>query len=632
MKTETIYIKEVDKKLKFDKILINEGFNGRIPSGYIIDKVRPNLGATTLEIKTTRNSIIIEPFISVMEVKKEEFKSKLCIINEATSNKDIHDYLIHDCVSDKKLMTTPEAFERMISVLRIVDRNYRKNYFLLYDECEKIVQQAIFRPKLLVPLDEFFLFDEKALISATPLIPSDTRFEEHGFKLLIFKPDFDYQEDLKLITTNNLKTSLRNQLRLYDDGKPVFIYSNCKESILYATQIKEVQTDYKVFCAKDLDDKFFKHQKISNIQYSVEDQQYAKYNFFTSRFFSAVDMLYTDGTKPHVIMLTNIPWVKHSIIDPETEAIQIWGRLRAGISSITHITKLFINREPRSPIQIIADMELDITIIDRLKEVDLDFKNNVVQDVIGAITDKNLLNIVFENYTLNSYIQDAYRHKKLVENKYTSIEALKESYRQSNFFKVIHRDVKHPISDEDHIKIKRSSGKERRMSVGMALHNLETDYIKNNKPLDADYHKTIEDLKEMDALTVELYYLCGFDHLTDIRFNLSKMRKLYFELTIGKRTVAYANMVDEILIKFVLNTRIYSDDLKRSLQEIYDKYAYERDYETNHKAKAVDILRYFKGTFIEPKKPDPKRKYQTYYILYEPKHRLSNDLRILEKV
>ena len=631
MKTETIYIKEEDRKLKFDKILINEGFGGVIPSNYIIDKVRPNLGATTVEIESSRNSIIIEPFISVMEVKKERFGYKLCVINENTSNKDIYDYLIQDNVQNKKLMTTPEAFERMISVLRVIDKNYRANYFLLYDECEKLVQQPLFRPKLLAPLDELFLFDNKALISATPLIPSDNRLEEHGFKLLVFKPEFDYREELKLITTNNLKTSLRNQLKLYNDDRPVFIYSNCKESILYATQIEEVKDDYKVFCAKDLDEKFFMHQEISNIQYSVKDQQYAKYNFFTSRFFSAVDMLYSDSTKPHVIMLTNIPWVKHSIIDPETEAIQIWGRLRAGISSITHITKLFINRKPLCPKQISADLELDIKIINRLKETDLDFKHDVVQDVIGAITDKNFANIIFENYTLNSYFKDAYLHKKLVENKYISVDALKEAYEQSNFFKVIHRGVKHPISDEDHIKITRSTGKEKRMSVAIALHNLESDYIQNNKDLDTYYIETLEALKEKDILTVELYFLCGFDHLTEIRFNLSKMRKLYFELTIDKRTVPYANMVDEILIKFPLNTRIYSDDLKHSLQQIYNKHAYKRDYEKNHTAKAADILRYFDGALVVPKKPDVKRKYQTYYLLSRPKYQPSNDLRILEK-
>ena len=58
-----------------------------------------------------------------------------------------------------------------------------------------------------------------------------------------------------------------------------------------------------------------------------------RYNFFTSRFFNAVDMELEE--QPHVIML--VYFAEHTMIDPYTDAIQIVGRFRNGVSSITYI-------------------------------------------------------------------------------------------------------------------------------------------------------------------------------------------------------------------------------------------------------------------------------------------------------
>ena len=61
-----------------------------------------------------------------------------------------------------------------------------------------------------------------------------------------------------------------------------------------------------------------------------------RYNFFTSRFFNAVDMELEE--QPHVIMLTDVYFAEHTMIDPYTDAIQIVGRFRNGVSSIIYIS------------------------------------------------------------------------------------------------------------------------------------------------------------------------------------------------------------------------------------------------------------------------------------------------------
>ena len=99
-------------------------------------------------------------------------------------------------------------------------------------------------------------------------------------------------------------------------------------------------TDYKAFCSKKSEIKF----KSRNIHQSFEDLDLplAKYNFFTSRFYSAVDIYTT--VSPDIIILTDLHEAKHSRIDPLTNAIQIYGRFRnkhddgQKFNSLTHIS------------------------------------------------------------------------------------------------------------------------------------------------------------------------------------------------------------------------------------------------------------------------------------------------------
>lgn len=409
METIKISIPYRDRNLKFDEILEKNKFGGLIPSNYFINKVRPIFGATHCELNALRNSIIIVGYISVMEVKQNDAeKYPICIVNGNIKDEEIIDYILDVQNSFNKIMVTPESFGRLINILKRIDKDYREKYFLLYDECEKLVQHGIFRPKLQLPLDEFFKFQRKTLITATPLIPSDPRFETERFRLLEFIPIFNYRKDLKLITTTNLRTSFRNQLKLYRDNRPVFIFTNCKKSILYGTQLEKIKSDYKVFCAEDLDKDFFQEEGVENVEYSVKHQQYAKYNFFTSRFFSAVDMYLPRNVKPHIIILTDLPNGRHSIINPFTDAVQIQGRVRTGFQTITHITKLFQYRDELSDGEINGEVDFNIKLIKKVQQMGLDYKNVNVQNTVDALIDNNFCSsLINDDFSTNTYSLDA---------------------------------------------------------------------------------------------------------------------------------------------------------------------------------------------------------------------------------
>ena len=90
-----------------------------------------------------------------------------------------------------------------------------KDYFLLIDECEKAIQDVGYRGDIYLPVEDFFKFKGKAMVSATPIIPSDPRFEEQGFEMLRIIPSFDFCKDLTVVITNNTVRVLRRLLDRY---------------------------------------------------------------------------------------------------------------------------------------------------------------------------------------------------------------------------------------------------------------------------------------------------------------------------------------------------------------------------------------------------------------------------------
>ena len=58
------------------------------------------------------------------------------------------------------------------------------------------------------PMDDFFKFREKALVSATPILPSDPRFESQGFKIVDIRPTFKYRRPISICLLYTSRTIL----------------------------------------------------------------------------------------------------------------------------------------------------------------------------------------------------------------------------------------------------------------------------------------------------------------------------------------------------------------------------------------------------------------------------------------
>ena len=190
----------------------------KIETDTILNKTVTGIGATTLEIETPRHSIIIEPNVPVI-VGKEKKHEFIRGVYEGVTAKMIVKYL-YDNENDGyyKIMTTPESFPKVKRAIKSVNLDLYKEFFLLFDECEKIIQDVDYRKKIALPINDFFRFENKAMVSATPIIPSDPRFEEQNFEIVKIVPDYIHSKNLLLYPTNNVQITLQIALELLQNA------------------------------------------------------------------------------------------------------------------------------------------------------------------------------------------------------------------------------------------------------------------------------------------------------------------------------------------------------------------------------------------------------------------------------
>ena len=177
-KVNKIKDKSPNKTGGFDYILENgtwlgDSFNF-LPAG-IIDKRETGIGATTLEIKCNRNSIIIEPLKSTVKQKTERKGDVFPYLVENLSvSKDLKDYIKKQKNKPKKIMLVIDNLERLINDLgdNILD------YFLLFDEIDFMQGSSSYRQKMELGLDIGKSHGNFALVSATVIEFSDPEIKD----------------------------------------------------------------------------------------------------------------------------------------------------------------------------------------------------------------------------------------------------------------------------------------------------------------------------------------------------------------------------------------------------------------------------------------------------------------------
>src|SRR5690606_24147065 len=224
-----------------------------VPSNCIFCKNLTGIGATHIELNIAqRHSIVIEPNVPVIDGKSRSNKNILGV-REGISEIDVIKYLRND-VKWKKIVTTPESFNKVINALENLNIDFKNDYFLLIDECDRMITDIDFRKSMILPLDYFFDFKQKAFVSATALIPSDPRFKD--FDLINVVPTYDISKNIDLITTNHTIHSLVKVLNSSKADK-IFIFLNSLIGIADIIKNLKIDNISSVFTSKDSVRDFF---------------------------------------------------------------------------------------------------------------------------------------------------------------------------------------------------------------------------------------------------------------------------------------------------------------------------------------------------------------------------------------
>ena len=566
-----------------------------IPTNTILNKTLTGLGATHSEIHSKRNSIIIEPNVPVILGKLND-KENLEAVYERCTPHTINKYLKMD-IPYKKIMTTTESFKKIRKAAMELNINIYKEYFCLFDECEKLTQDIDYRRKISQPIYDFFQFEQKALVSATPLEMSHPEFERQGFQLIKIEPDYDYKKDLELIVTNSYYKRLRIVLDNLKDSKHICIFFNVTDGIGDLIDNLKV-TDYKVFCSQKSVEKLKKRGIIN--AYEQIDYPLAKYNFFTCRFYSALDIL-NGKHKPDILILTDLRTAQWTMIDPFTEAIQIQGRFRkkgkddVTYNSLTHITTIDPNIRVRSKGEIRNRIDQFIANYNLLKEqrdgTEDEFKQKAILEDMESLKYQDLID---ERGDINPFSIDNLYNEERVRAYYQSADALYQAYLATGFFNVTYNNVTECVGDDDIERLNNTKVaiKQREQLVNLIVRMEE--WFSMGKITFEEKQELLNLIRKQpegdDILSA--YYKIGKDAIVSAEYKkqlIEKKVKEYDKAQAQKLRFS-PKVLNEIKAEFPLGIYLPKEDIKQRLQLIYHENG------VDYKATQVTIEDYYDCT------------------------------------
>lgn len=535
----------------------------QIPTNTILYKKLTGLGATYGELKADRNSIILEPNVPVIKGKCKDPKHKndnLFGVYENVTVGKIVKYLQASKEKHIKLLSTPESFSKIKSAFEELDMDIYSTCYLLFDECHKIVKDVDYREDITLPFDDFLMFDNKGLVSATPLDFTDPRFFKQRFQIMEVQPMFDYAQPINIYHTNNVLQELKKRLEKAANN-PIFLFINSTETIYSIMQKLDILEQSTVFCASNSVTSL-KDKKFANAYSDWDADKMRRFNFLTSRFFNALDIEL--DFCPEVFIVTDTTMATQSMVDPFTDTIQIIGRFRNGIASANHITNTDYNFSVRSKAQVQYMIGVFEQVYGMMKTYYDNATTDEARDAYKAILDthpfKSMLN---RNGEKNWFKIDNYITEAIVQGYYNCFDMLTKTYRQCKSFKVSCESQTYPLGDLERLKRenKSISIKAKRKEIVEQL-----EILKGDETSMAMEHK--RELIRTDAFIVEAYEELGKEQIEELNYSQPKIR----EAMILKRYNEKRNgteFIEMVKNRFKAGRSYELSDISKTRDEIY---------------------------------------------------------------
>lgn len=524
----------------------------QIPTNSIISKRIPGCGATTLELNTYRNSIILVPNVPVINSKCQKYKNLLGVYEKVTVG-EIAQYLHEHKLY--KIMTTPESFPKVKKACELCDLNIYTDFFLLDDECHQLIKDVDYRADIVLPMDDFFQFEHKALVSATPIKFSDPRFKD--FKTIEISAEYDYQQKIQVVHTYSIARTVREYLENHKNNK-VCIFFNSVDGIYSIMKQFGMLNNATVYCAPKSRTKLKSEHDFTNAYNVWSAKTMKQYNFFTGRFYTAFDLEL--DYKPNLLMITDPHLSPYTMLDVDTDCIQICGRFRNGISSATHIY--------RTDEEIVAktrdELEWEISAHEYAYNTIQTFYNSSDSRESRFAFGEALETLPFRKYlypnlTKNWFAIDNAINEKLVESRYKYRGQVKLWYNDCHFFIPTFEDKPYGKNDEK-LKIVEAgrSTKDKRRRMVQFLSEIEDP--------DSEYAMDfLNEIRKIDPFIVEAFELLGRKRIEELEYN---QRAIAEEMILVQRK---GNKVVRIIKNSFIVGRAYTNDyITKELKRIFD--------------------------------------------------------------
>lgn len=291
----------------------------KMPHG-LVDKKIPGIGATTLEINSKRNSIIVFPTKALAYSKHSKHPNTLYVGSEIkgekekVTNQQIEEYLAKD--GYKKLLVVADSLGRLLG---IIGKNY-KDYFLMIDEIDVLQTDNNFRPQLENVIDYYLMFPLKnrCMVTATmkefinPLLKKECKFSITWI--------YNARRDVKLLHTNNTTQTVIEEIISHPRDKIFIAYNSILQiQNILSTLDEETRKECAILCSeasiKEAGE-YFAPKLRDN------DTLPARINFATCCYFTGIDI----EDSYHLITVSDVRR-SHSMLTLD-RMTQIHGRCR----------------------------------------------------------------------------------------------------------------------------------------------------------------------------------------------------------------------------------------------------------------------------------------------------------------
>ena len=523
-----------------------------IPTDCILSKRVPGCGATTLELKTNRNSIIIVPNVPVIQSKEKKEPYPKGVYEDVTVS-EVVTYLKENI--RYKIMTTPESFGKIKVACEKCNINIYSEFFLLMDECHQLVKDVDYRNFIVLPMADFFKFKNKAMVSATPLGFSDPRLKK--FETLEVRADYNYQQEITVINAYNTTKAIGEYLESHQNGTVCFFVNSITQIYSIMRHFKLLE-DSTVYCAPKSVTKLKEGYDFTNAYKEWSAETMKRYNFFTGRFFSAFDLELT--YKPDLVMITDPYLSPYTMLDVDTDCIQICGRFRYGISSATHIYRvnpeIFVKSKEQVE-QVIHDLEIGYNTLRRY------YKNADSREdrmAFGQVIDIHpFRQYLYSDLTKNCFRIDCKVNEVLVEGKYKSELTVTDWYNDCHYFTPTFEVCNSNENDEKMEIIKSAHTiRDKRKKIVEILSQFE-------QPLSENAFDFINKIRKIDPFIVEAFELLGRKGIEEQNYNQQKINeKIIMKQRRGNRAIRL------IMNSFKVGNSYTNDYIKDELTRIFD--------------------------------------------------------------